>query len=794
MAAGLVVPRSEPARRAAARAVYLALFRGAPAAAVALAAVLLAWQVSVVRLPFQVNYEEGNILNAVNLIERGNAIYPAPGGLPVVINPYPPVYYYLCAAGAGWLENPFLFGRIISILATCFSAFLIGLMARRLGAPPAISIVAGACYYLALPARSWAILMRVDALAVALALAGFYLAVFARTPSERAVSGKASLARLLAAALLFSGALLTKHTMVAAPAAVVLAWALEGRRREAAWLASATGGLTGAAFLLLGWWTGGAFYIYMFATHADPSLPGKWFGEFSFIARTLPVAVTLAAWFTAERARHGLRSRALGSAAGPLALYFVLASIGTVTGVKLGSAWNHYLEFCAAALLAAGAAVARLREQESASRPARDSLRGLIGVALVAQIGLLVAPMIVTTPGWVHAAGSVVLAAVAAWAAAGSPAAGPAAHRRRALAAVLAAAVVIVFPGVWRWSLMLLSVWPVVLAGLAFALLLHGRPFPAAAVALAAGALARAFPAVAVPVFAVLWARRRAHAGLFALAMSLLVYWLSAGGSLFHSPETHLLTTDLLGVWLQQRVALLMLLGGLAACSGAVRLPALYLAASLGLALAFREPRFWLEIAVAAAVVAAAYFASLIFPAGRAAADDRARPFQGITLAPFALAAVLVQLVVLDPTEAWRGPGFDPQRMSAVYAAVAAAPDPVLVDHPGLLAAARKPMLLSNPFVFKQSSRYFPEEPLLAKLRAGEINLVVLSSDPDDPSFPRGNDHPAWSETFLAVLRRRYHKIGVYDVGTHPFVFFTPAAPSPAQPGRIPDAQNSSQD
>ena len=48
-------------------------------------------------LPFEMNYEEGNILNAALRIVNGLSPYPDPHAFPNVLNPYGPVFYYLVA-------------------------------------------------------------------------------------------------------------------------------------------------------------------------------------------------------------------------------------------------------------------------------------------------------------------------------------------------------------------------------------------------------------------------------------------------------------------------------------------------------------------------------------------------------------------------------------------------------------------------------------------------------------------------------------------------------------------------
>src|SRR5262245_55785465 len=81
--------------------------------------------------PYQLDYEEGNVLNAANRIVHGLTPYPEPGSFPYVLNPYGPLGYLLIAVpvkAAGLSLYP---PRLLVLLATVVVALLIAGLVRR---------------------------------------------------------------------------------------------------------------------------------------------------------------------------------------------------------------------------------------------------------------------------------------------------------------------------------------------------------------------------------------------------------------------------------------------------------------------------------------------------------------------------------------------------------------------------------------------------------------------------------------------------------------------------------------
>ncbi len=738
---------------------HVSWIRIAWGAALAAALLLAGWQALQLRLPFQFDYVEGMMLHGVNVAGSGASLYPPlpekSGGLPILITAYPPLYYYVCAAGNAVFGGGFFFGRLLSLLSTISIAFAVAWMVYRRTRWPAAAVLAAAFFYLTLPARNWAVMMRVDAPEIALAVWGFCAAMFAR---RRAVS-------VYGAAALFLASFFIKHTMFAAPLAVMIAWWIEGRRRDTMVLAGTLAGTAGAVFGFYYWATGGAFYVYLFGIHNDAVRWSKWFGEILFIGRSIPVVLALALWFAADEARRWWPAwRATPHAPAPVALYLVTAFLSTFFGAKMASFWNHYLEFCAIAALAAGYGAFRLCERRSA--------RSLLWGALALQSLLLLPLMKPWSPGqWFHGAGAVALAAGAAWCA----------HRAyrytrwTALGCAAATvAAVLTFPGVWHWGLTLLAIWPSLAALVAISLLAEGDADLAALAALAATAGAAALLPVSVPVAWELLRGPRRHMGLFFIALTLATaHLLSPETNLFLSPYGLPIHWATLEHWLPNLALLILTALGAALFARPPLYLVAYAGATLLFAIACRDGRWWIAGGRALAMLAAGV--------GRAEGWQPGAYAPGPALAPGALrsglqapVAMLAQLVLLSPFGMLLGKRYDAAQLRHVHERVARAPDPVLAENVGLLSLARKPVLISDPYAYRLSPRYFSEDPLLGKIGRHELAMAVLGRDPTSRDFPPGDTDLIWSRRLVQALKLYYRKSQEYDAAGERFFIFTP--------------------
>jgi hypothetical protein len=315
------------------------------AVCVAAGALLCLWHgVSEARLPFQLDYEEGNILNAGVRIVHGLTPYPDPGSYPNALNPYGPVGYFLVALCVQLGGVGFTLGRFVIMASGVAIVLALWLLIREWTGSRTLAAVFGLYFLANGVSRLWLPLLRVDLLALALALAGLWLCL--RNPERW----------WLLSAILFSLALYVKYTALAAPAAAVLWLAARGNWKRAAALA----GTMAAICLMVFYWfqvaTDGHFFFHMFRTHADPYSLRRLIKVFSLVRFSLlPLAPLLLA-FLLLRARRAL----------PVALYLLCATgVVLVTAGKEGSALNHFLELLAAGSLAAALGYQSLAELRS---------------------------------------------------------------------------------------------------------------------------------------------------------------------------------------------------------------------------------------------------------------------------------------------------------------------------------------------------------------------------------------------------------------------------------------------
>ena len=284
--------------------------------------------------PFQMDYEEGNVLNAGLRILEGKTPYPTVGSFPYILNPYGPVGYLL-AAGAIKLFGISLFGpRMLVLFAGIGIAIGIGALARNAGAIPELSWLSAASFLCSPFMWYWFPLLRVDLWAILFSLLG--LCAFASGKGRWQIGG-----------LFFALALLTKHTALAAPAACVLELWLAGEVKKALkfTLVIICGLLIGIGSAAIS----GDVLFHLFRTHPDAydlrSLIVSYF--FMILWSLLP---TIAILYAIARGLRPARRTRLAW------LYFAFCSLTALTMGKAGSNNNHSLEWTAAVLIIAAIA------------------------------------------------------------------------------------------------------------------------------------------------------------------------------------------------------------------------------------------------------------------------------------------------------------------------------------------------------------------------------------------------------------------------------------------------------
>lgn len=311
------------------------------------------------KAPYQLDYEEGNILNSAVRINHGLALYPDPLGWPSVINAYGPLPSYLIAAVVHFYGPGFTPSRVLIIAAVLLCALMTGLIVHHFSR----SALLGSCFGLLLLSQwvvqSWTPVIRVDFIALLLVLLGLY--VFARWPRIWFV-----------AVFFFALAIFTKFNLMAAPAACFV-WFLVRRQWKqaimfAVSLAFLVGLLFGTALLV----THGAFGFDVFLTEMSPMLWSSLPVFYKVMLISNPVLVVLGLFAIAWSAWTKNFDLPV--------LYAIFTLIGTVSAAKVGSNFNHSLESIVALCIVCGWFLGKMVERGGAALLAASAAGAFLGI------------------------------------------------------------------------------------------------------------------------------------------------------------------------------------------------------------------------------------------------------------------------------------------------------------------------------------------------------------------------------------------------------------------------------
>ena len=325
-----------------------------------------------IAFPYQLDYGEGPILQIALEVARGRPMYPPVAEPPYLIASYEPAYYLLSALGVKLFGVGFWWGRLVSTLSVLATALFAALIVWDRTRHRFASLVTCGTI-LAMPHfMVWATLMRVDAMALAFAVAGFWL--FLRRARWAGIP-------------LFSLGVFARRTAVAAMGAAFLR---DVRHRGLARSAKALAvQLALIAALLIGanLVTRGGMYAQL-KLHTATSLGKAWSWQQLWSLLWVPgnpsplklwpayFAMTLIAAVWAAFHRE----------ARVLLLWFVLACAIFLTSGRIGSAHNYLMEPTAIGAMMFGIMYAVLSR-----RPGM----GQVGLMLLA--GALAAQMVWTT-------------------------------------------------------------------------------------------------------------------------------------------------------------------------------------------------------------------------------------------------------------------------------------------------------------------------------------------------------------------------------------------------------------
>jgi hypothetical protein len=318
-----------------------------------------------IKVVHQIDYEEGNILNAGQRINHGLSPYPDPQGWPVVINPYGPLPYYLTAITVHFFGPHFAPARALILIATVLCVIFIGLLIQHFTRSPIVAVAFGALFVSQTLIQYWMAILRVDIIGLVLTLAGLY--VFVRFPRLWALS-----------VVLLSLSVFTKFSFLAAPTTCFVYLVIQKQRRRAVQFTVAMSAmlllLFGSAQIL----THGAFAYDVLLSHVDPMIWSHYvtFYEFVFGTNPLLTLIGLGALIWAITRREF---------SFPV-LYLIFAIIGTASVGKMGSNLNHMSELVAALCIIDGVLVAQLLERTRGLAITASTACALLGIWMFFQI------------------------------------------------------------------------------------------------------------------------------------------------------------------------------------------------------------------------------------------------------------------------------------------------------------------------------------------------------------------------------------------------------------------------
>ncbi|MBX3730103.1 MAG: DUF2029 domain-containing protein [Candidatus Sumerlaeia bacterium] len=302
--------------------------------------------------PYQLDPEEGFLLEQALQLTRGQTIYPSLADYPFTVGNYPPIYPALYAGLVSVLGPSLPAGRLLGLLATlAILAALIAVTMRETSSALA-GLLASGLFVATWPLAEWLAFARVDLLALAFGLAGFAV-----------MTGRWSRLRLALGVALFTAAFFTKQTQLFAPAAVFAGLLMQRQWRRAALFAGALSGACAGIGIALNLATGGEFFRHTVTYNANVmywNQVGVWLRHLWMFAGFALLALAPAAWVLLAGREEGqpVEPDAV-RIGGPVAVYLGLAALSLVTTAKAGAASNYLLEFHAVLGLALGLAAGR---------------------------------------------------------------------------------------------------------------------------------------------------------------------------------------------------------------------------------------------------------------------------------------------------------------------------------------------------------------------------------------------------------------------------------------------------
>lgn len=346
---------------------------------------------SAILFPYAIDYGEGAMLWFARKMAQGQSIYSTLPGPPFDSSNYPPVATVLTVFGDFVVHNALVVGRGLNFVAALVVTALIARLVRSESRDRRAALLAAGLFLGSTFVYHWTPLYRVDLIGLAFAFGGIFFVWRWERQFASAASVQANNAgrftfdvNLILALVLFLLALYTKHSLLFAPAAAVIAIFLRAKR-TAILFAVALGLIGGAIFAVMELVTRGGWSFGLVTLNATVWTPRVFVSLVSSFLLTYAVLIGFAVYGWWRRvapllASLRVRQRVNLNGFGVLEVYAVLAVISVALAGRDGAWENYFLEIVAVVCVFAGLAFTALGT--------RTKWQWVVPALLLVQLGL----------------------------------------------------------------------------------------------------------------------------------------------------------------------------------------------------------------------------------------------------------------------------------------------------------------------------------------------------------------------------------------------------------------------
>jgi len=172
--------------------------------------------------PYEIGQGEGFNIEVASWLLEGRSFYRILDDYPYISKPYTPLFFGMCLPFIALFGKKMVIGRLISIFFTALTGIYIYKIVNKENRAKLSSLIAAGFFLSSYLIFDWALLCRVDMVAIFYSVAGLYaISLHKKNPKAIYIAG-----------LSFFVSLFTKQSMIAAPAAAGIYLLIEDRKKS----------------------------------------------------------------------------------------------------------------------------------------------------------------------------------------------------------------------------------------------------------------------------------------------------------------------------------------------------------------------------------------------------------------------------------------------------------------------------------------------------------------------------------------------------------------------------------